>query len=60
MVEIDPETYGCALTCYVVAEDCGRLINPMIVDGQVHGAAQRRASAPLSTRKSSMTGPASA
>jgi carbon-monoxide dehydrogenase large subunit len=23
---------------YVVAEDCGRLINPMIVDGQVHGA----------------------
>ena len=23
---------------YVVAEDCGRIINPMIVDGQVHGA----------------------
>ena len=23
---------------YVVAEDCGRVINPMIVDGQVHGA----------------------
>jgi carbon-monoxide dehydrogenase large subunit len=22
---------------YVVAEDCGRIINPMIVDGQVHG-----------------------
>jgi CO/xanthine dehydrogenase Mo-binding subunit len=21
-------------------EDCGRIINPMIVDGQVHGAAQ--------------------
>jgi carbon-monoxide dehydrogenase large subunit len=23
---------------YVVAEDCGRVINPAIVDGQVHGA----------------------
>ena len=23
---------------YVVAEDCGKLINPTIVDGQVHGA----------------------
>jgi len=23
---------------YAVAEDCGRIINPMIVDGQVHGA----------------------
>ena len=22
---------------FVVAEDCGRLINPLIVDGQVHG-----------------------
>ena len=22
---------------YVVAEDCGRIVNPMIVDGQVHG-----------------------
>jgi CO/xanthine dehydrogenase Mo-binding subunit len=23
---------------YVVAEDCGRVINPAIVDGQVHSA----------------------
>jgi carbon-monoxide dehydrogenase large subunit len=23
---------------YVVVEDCGRMVNPMIVDGQVHGA----------------------
>ncbi|QRG04795.1 xanthine dehydrogenase family protein [Xanthobacter dioxanivorans] len=38
MVEIDPETYGVTITRYAVAEDCGRLINPMIVDGQVHGA----------------------
>jgi carbon-monoxide dehydrogenase large subunit len=37
MVEIDPETYEVRVARYVVAEDCGRLINPMIVDGQVHG-----------------------
>jgi aerobic carbon-monoxide dehydrogenase large subunit len=37
-VEIDPETYEVKLNRYVVAEDCGRLINPMIVEGQVHGA----------------------
>ena len=23
---------------FIVAEDCGRIINPLIVDGQVHGA----------------------
>jgi carbon-monoxide dehydrogenase large subunit len=37
-LEIDPETYKVKLNRYVVAEDCGRMINPMIVDGQVHGA----------------------
>jgi hypothetical protein len=37
-LEIDPETYEVKLNRYVVAEDCGRMINPMIVDGQVHGA----------------------
>src|SRR6202043_2370556 len=35
--QIDPETYEVRVARYVVAEDCGRLINPMIVDGQVHG-----------------------
>jgi carbon-monoxide dehydrogenase large subunit len=38
MVEIDPDTYGVTVKRYVVAEDCGRIINPMIVDGQVQGA----------------------
>jgi carbon-monoxide dehydrogenase large subunit len=37
-LEIDSETYQVKLDRYVVAEDCGRIINPMIVDGQVHGA----------------------
>jgi carbon-monoxide dehydrogenase large subunit len=36
-VEIDPETYEVRLDRFVVAEDCGRVINPLIVDGQVHG-----------------------
>jgi aerobic carbon-monoxide dehydrogenase large subunit len=36
-VEIDPATYEVKLGRYVVAEDCGTIINPQIVDGQVHG-----------------------
>ncbi|MCP5083766.1 MAG: xanthine dehydrogenase family protein molybdopterin-binding subunit [Alphaproteobacteria bacterium] len=36
-VEIDPETYEVSIEKFVVVEDCGRVINPMIVDGQVHG-----------------------
>jgi carbon-monoxide dehydrogenase large subunit len=36
-VEIDRETFQARVRRYVVAEDCGRVINPLIVDGQVHG-----------------------
>src|SRR5262249_14903105 len=36
-LEIDPQTCTVQIHRYVVAEDCGRVINPMIVDGQVHG-----------------------
>src|SRR5271155_1216259 len=36
-VEIDPETYEVRIDRFAVAEDCGRLVNPLIVDGQVHG-----------------------
>ncbi|HEY8351827.1 MAG TPA: molybdopterin cofactor-binding domain-containing protein, partial [Sphingomonadales bacterium] len=36
-VEVDPETGGVRILRYVVAEDCGRLINPRVVDGQVQG-----------------------
>jgi carbon-monoxide dehydrogenase large subunit len=36
-VEIDPATCAVRIHTYAVAEDCGRIINPMIVDGQVHG-----------------------
>jgi carbon-monoxide dehydrogenase large subunit len=37
-VEIDPGTLAVEVKRYLVAEDCGRIINPLIVDGQVHGA----------------------
>jgi carbon-monoxide dehydrogenase large subunit len=37
MVEVDPDTGGVEILRYVVGEDCGHLINPMIVDGQVVG-----------------------
>ena len=36
-VEVDPVTFKVSVTDYSVAEDCGKVINPMIVDGQVHG-----------------------
>jgi aerobic carbon-monoxide dehydrogenase large subunit len=37
-VEVDPETGRVAVRDYVVVEDCGPVINPMIVEGQIHGA----------------------
>lgn len=37
-VAIDPGTGLIEVERYVVAHDCGRVINPPIVDGQVHGA----------------------
>ena len=36
-VEVDVGTGGVKLLRYVVAHDCGRVINPTIVEGQVHG-----------------------
>lgn len=36
-LEIDPETGLIEIVRYVVAHDCGNLINPMIVDGQIDG-----------------------
>ena len=36
-VEIDLETCMVRIDRFVVAEDCGRIVNPLIVDGQVHG-----------------------
>jgi aerobic carbon-monoxide dehydrogenase large subunit len=37
VVEVDIETGQVIIEKFLVAEDAGRLINPMIVDGQIHG-----------------------
>jgi carbon-monoxide dehydrogenase large subunit len=37
VVEVDPGTGVVKLLRYLVAHDCGRIINPVIVEGQIHG-----------------------
>src|SRR6266852_4874457 len=37
VVEVDPETGLIKILRYVAVDDCGTMINPMIVEGQVHG-----------------------
>jgi carbon-monoxide dehydrogenase large subunit len=37
VVDVDPETGKVEILRYVVVEDCGKMVNPMIVEGQVHG-----------------------
>jgi carbon-monoxide dehydrogenase large subunit len=38
VVEVDVDTGHVEILRYVVAEDCGPEINPIVVEGQVHGA----------------------
>lgn len=37
VVEVDPETGAVDMRKYIAVDDCGNVINPMIVDGQLHG-----------------------
>jgi aerobic carbon-monoxide dehydrogenase large subunit len=37
VVEVDPDTGAVDIQKYVAVDDCGNVINPMIVDGQIHG-----------------------
>jgi carbon-monoxide dehydrogenase large subunit len=37
VVEVDGETGKVRVVRYVAVDDCGRAINPMLIDGQVHG-----------------------
>ena len=37
IVEVDPETMMVEIQRYVAVEDCGTVLNPLILDGQVHG-----------------------
>ncbi|MCP4201567.1 MAG: xanthine dehydrogenase family protein molybdopterin-binding subunit [bacterium] len=37
IIEIDPESLDVEIQRYVVVHDCGEVINPLILDGQIHG-----------------------
>ena len=37
IIEIDRETMALKILKYVVVHDCGEVINPLILDGQIHG-----------------------
>ncbi len=39
IVEVDPETGRVAIEDYAVAHDCGTVVNPMLVEGQIAGGA---------------------
>ena len=38
-LEVDPETGAVTIVAWTVVDDSGRSVNPMIVHGQMHGAA---------------------
>jgi carbon-monoxide dehydrogenase large subunit len=50
MVTIDPGTCAIRLHRYLVVEDCGVVINPLVVDGQVRGGVTQGAAAALLER----------
>src|SRR5262249_59812937 len=37
IVEVDPQTFMLQVHKYVVVHDCGTVINPLILAGQIHG-----------------------
>ena len=37
MVEVDAETGDIQFRRYIAVDDCGNIINPMLVEGQIHG-----------------------
>src|SRR5205823_751669 len=42
VVEVDTVTGGVELQKYVAADDCGNIINTLVVDGQLHGGIAQR------------------
>jgi carbon-monoxide dehydrogenase large subunit len=50
MVTIDPGTFAIRLHRYLVVEDCGVIINPVVVDGQVRGGVTQGVAAALLER----------
>ena len=47
VVEVDPETGAVRIDRYLVVEDCGVMVNPMIVEGQVRGGVAQGIAAAL-------------
>ena len=41
VLAVEPDTGVVEILDYAVAEDCGTMINPMIVDGQIMAASRR-------------------
>jgi carbon-monoxide dehydrogenase large subunit len=37
-IEIDRDSGAVKITRYLIVEDCGRMLNPRVVEGQLHGA----------------------
>ncbi len=37
IIEIDPETMMIEIKRYIAVEDCGTVLNPLILEGQIHG-----------------------
>jgi len=37
VTEVNPETGDVAIKRYIAVDDCGNILNPLIVEGQVHG-----------------------
>ncbi len=37
IIELDRETMALKILRYVIIHDCGKVINPLILDGQIHG-----------------------
>lgn len=37
VVEVDPDTGEVKLLRYIAVDDCGRVVNPLVVEGQIHG-----------------------
>ena len=54
-IEVDPGTGKTSFVDFVAADDFGRLINPMIVEGQVHGGLAQGIGQALARRRWSMT-----
>src|SRR5437667_7715446 len=53
LTDIDSETGQIKVRRYVAVDDCGNILNPLIVDGQVHGGVAQSSTDRKSTRLNS-------